>query len=194
MKKNRFSIQSIVVVGLMASLVFVFTLLNFPIPTPLEKTMVHLGNAMCLLSALLFGKWKGGLAAGIGSMIFDLLDPIYLPEAWVTFLTKFAMGFICGLIAHSFSKNAGLKKKNVFYVVGAVSGALSYVVLYTSKIVITKYLIEGLAWETVLATLTIKVPTSLFNAVTAVIISLILNAALRPSLKKANLSEKFGIV
>ncbi|MEG2678229.1 MAG: hypothetical protein RR933_08915, partial [Oscillospiraceae bacterium] len=83
---------------------------------------------------------------------------------------------------------------NVFYVVGAVSGALSYVVLYTSKIVITKYLIEGLAWETVLATLTIKVPTSLFNAVTAVIISLILNAALRPSLKKANLSEKFGIV
>ncbi|NMA06377.1 MAG: ECF transporter S component, partial [Ruminococcaceae bacterium] len=60
----------------MAALTFVFTMFfRIDIPTPLGKTMLHLGNVMCLLSGLLFGPVRGGLAGGIGSMMYDLFDP-----------------------------------------------------------------------------------------------------------------------
>ena len=39
-----------------------------------------------------------GLAAGIGSALFDLMDPMWAPECWITFLTKFAMAFVAGLL------------------------------------------------------------------------------------------------
>ena len=44
-----------------------------------------------LLCGLLLGPVRGGLAAGIGSMIFDLMTPEYAPEAWITFLRFFLM-------------------------------------------------------------------------------------------------------
>ena len=53
MKQNDRTIKNIVVVGLMAAVVFIFTYMHIDIPTPLGKTMLHLGNVMCLLAALL---------------------------------------------------------------------------------------------------------------------------------------------
>ena len=51
---------------------------------------------MCIrdrLCGLLLGPVRGGLAAGIGSMIFDLMTPEYAPEAWITFLRFFLMAW-----------------------------------------------------------------------------------------------------
>ena len=60
--------------------------------------------AVGLMAALLFGAARGGHAAGLGSMIYDMMDPRYLPTCWLTFLMKFAMGWVCGKLCGG-SKN-----------------------------------------------------------------------------------------
>ena len=94
--KKSMDVRTIVAIGLMAALVFIFSKFRIDIPSPLGKTGIHFGNIMCLLGGLLFGAVPGGLAAGIGSALLDLTDPVYAPEFWITFLTKFAMGFVAG--------------------------------------------------------------------------------------------------
>ena len=197
-KKTR----RLVVVGLMAALVFVFTYIRIEIPTPLGKTMLHLGNVMCLLSAFLLGPLYGGLSAGLGSLFFDLFDPVYFSTCWVTFILKFAMAFVCGAIAHGGKEprpeqqqhtDDGRQKQGLRQIVGAICGALCYTALYLAKTYITQYLIEGYELETVLATMVTKGTVSLTNALIAVAASLILNSILQPALKKSGLADKLGI-
>ena len=60
--------------GLMAALVLVATMFfKVEIPVGTDKTMIGFANVFCILSGLLLGPVYGGLAAGIGSCIFDLM-------------------------------------------------------------------------------------------------------------------------
>ena len=76
---NKPSVRMIAAVSILAAMVYVTSaFLQIPIPTPIGSTRLHLGNVMCLLSGMLLGPWYGGLAAGFGSMLFDLLNPAYI--------------------------------------------------------------------------------------------------------------------
>ena len=77
--KNQ-TVQKIALTGLMAALSYVvFTFLQIKIPLPGgDATSIHLGNAVCVLGALLLGGFYGGLGGAIGKTIGDLLDPIYI--------------------------------------------------------------------------------------------------------------------
>ena len=88
--------------ALMAALCFVsFTFLQIKIPVPGgDTTSLHIGNAFCVLAALLLGGWYGGLAGAIGMTIADLLDPVYILVAPKTFVLKLCIGLITGAIAH----------------------------------------------------------------------------------------------
>lgn len=73
---------------------------NFPriiIPLPTGETSFTLANIACVLSGMLLGP-LGGLASGLGSALYDLTNPIFAPECWLTFLTKGAMGLAAGLV------------------------------------------------------------------------------------------------
>ena len=60
--------QRLAVIGLLAALVFVSSLISFDIPLAGgDSTRIHLGNTFCLLAGLISGPVGGGLAAGIGS-------------------------------------------------------------------------------------------------------------------------------
>ena len=68
-KKTFFTVRNLALIGVLAAIVFVLTkFISIPIPSPLGKTALSVGNAMCVLSALLFGPAVGGLAAGIGNI------------------------------------------------------------------------------------------------------------------------------
>ena len=100
-KKTFFTVRNLALIGVLAAIVFVLTkFISIPIPSPLGKTALSVGNAMCVLSALLFGPAVGGLAAGIGNALVDLTDPAWAPEFWITFINKFLMAFIAGVIMH----------------------------------------------------------------------------------------------
>lgn len=177
-------IQLMAVVGMLAALVFIFTYFGIDIPSPLGKTKIHFGNVMCLLSGLLFGGLPGGLAAGIGSALFDLMDPAWAPEFWITFINKFCMGFVAGIMMQKLP----LRNKGLRVSVSALVGALTYNVLYIIKNILSGHLVKGFEWGVaVTETLTVKLPVTLVNSLIAVVCAVLLAVALRPALEKAGL-------
>lgn len=113
--------------ALVAALCYVtFTFLQIKIPMPGgDATSLHLGNAVCVLGALLLGGWYGGLAGAIGMSIADIMDPVYITVAPKTFVLKLCIGLIVGLVAHRIAKiNESSDKKYVlrWSVIASVAG------------------------------------------------------------------------
>lgn len=181
MKKNKFTVKDLAMVGVMAAIVFVGNQIQLPkIPTPLGPTRIHIGNVMCILGALILGPVQGGLAAGIGGAIYDLMDPFYAKEFWITFILKFGMAFVAGLIASG-------KKSKLKVILAAVIGSLSYIALYLGKTFIVEYLVMGNPWQTVAGVLITKGTASLINALLAMVVSVILYYMIEPGLKSAGI-------
>lgn len=188
MKKSRFTLYRIVIIGLMAAMVFVCTMfLGIRIPTPTGTTQLKTANAICLLTGLLFGGWTGGLAAGIGSALFDLTYPEWAAGAWLTFIFFFAMGAICGGIAHAGGAAGKNKARNWL---AAVCGAVGYWLLYIGKSILVLCL-SGSAFSAAFIATTPKMLTGGINAVFAVVVSNLLAALLRPKLEAAAFSKRF---
>lgn len=184
---KKVSIKEIALIGIMAAAVYVSSaFLQIPIPTAIDNTRLHMGNVMCLLSGLLLGAFQGGLAAGIGSMFFDLTNPAYIASAPFTFLFKFIMGWVCGKIANSQKLGMNIHKRSI---IGAVLGAFSYVVLYLAKSFIEHRFVLGLPIDAVFLTVSQKAVVSGINAVVAVVVAVPLAAALRPALNRYSAKE-----
>jgi len=180
----------IAMTGLMAALSYaVFTFIQIKIPLPGgDATSIHLGNAVCVLGALLLGGFYGGLGGAIGMTIGDLLDPIYVVYAPKTFFLKLCIGLITGFIAHRIGKiTQGNNSKKVFkWVLIAAIGGLLFNVIFDPLVgYFYKLLILGkpaaeltLAWNVV---------STSINAITSTIASVGAYMALRPALKKSGL-------
>lgn len=183
-------ITKIVFTGLMAALSYVvFTFLQIKITLPGgDATSIHLGNAVCVLGALLLGGLYGGFGGALGMTIGDLFDPVYIVYAPKTFILKLCIGLITGLVAHKLghiSTEADNKKVLKWVITAAVSGLLFNVIFDPLVGYFYKLLILGkpaaeltLAWN---------ITATSINAVTSTIVSVIIYMALRPALKKANL-------
>ena len=101
---------------------------------------------------MLFGPMLGGLAAGLGSMLYDALFGGYdFINCLVTFVSKFLMAAICAWIA--FGGKEEDKGKHVRLVVGSVVGALSYVALYMLKTYIFQRFVHGYPLDAVVVTM-----------------------------------------
>ncbi len=183
---KKIDVKTLTIVGLMAALVFVGTSLRITIPLGFTSTMLHFGNVFCILGGLLFGGIPGGLAAGIGSAVFDLSSE-YAAEAPITFLNKFAMGFVAGFVAHlpSFS----LRKKQIATVIAAICASATYIVLYMLKNYVEMAFILRLPTDVIFPVLIPKLAVSATNGLTAVVASVILCFALRPALDRARLTN-----
>lgn len=113
---NNKVVTKIVLTALFAALTYVATSI-IRIPTLGTNGYVNIGDTLVLLSAWLIGGVYGGLAAGIGSALADLLAGYgtYVPG---TFVIKFAMAIVAYLIF------VALKKVNVNKVVGYIVGGV----------------------------------------------------------------------
>lgn len=181
MKSTKITTQKIVLTGLMAALVFVSNYISIPVAA---DSRVHVANAVCLLAAFLLGPVYGGLAAGIGSMFFDLLSPLYIASAPFTLVFKFLMAFVCGCIAFAGNANAQRTAQNIF---AAIAGALTYMLLYLGKNVISDVYFLHLESQTVWINLATKATASSLNAIFAVIVSILLAIPLHKILTKSGL-------
>lgn len=186
MKQSFWNTRRLTIFGLMSALVFVSSWMQIPVG---DVSRIHLGNGFCALTGLLFGPWLGGLASGMGSMLFDFTNPLYIAESWITFLTKFAIGFLAGWLAQR-GQGGTPARQRIWDVAGAASGTLAYVVLYLTKSFVIKYWIEGQALEAVQVQLATKLVSSLINAAVGTIVAVLLAQALRPALRRAGLFGK----
>ncbi|MCI5971700.1 MAG: ECF transporter S component [Anaerococcus sp.] len=179
MNKNL-TTKKLIYVALFTALVYIFSrFFQIPVVTPFGQTRFHLGNVFCLLAGILMGPGFGGLAAGLGSALFDLFDPVYFTSAPITFVTKFALAFVAGAIYRK--RNELVDKKRL--VIAAILGQLTYVFLYLLKTYITNKFVMGFTNEAVMAELIPKAGVSLFNALISVIIAFILAMPLLKSVK-----------
>lgn len=191
--KQHQHLLKIALTGLMAALSYVvFTFLQIKIPLPGgDATSIHLGNAVCVLGALILGGVYGGLGGAIGMTIGDLFDPVYVVYAPKTFLLKFCIGLITGLVAHKIGKitqENDHKKVLKWVILAAVSGLLFNVIFDPLVGYFYKLLILGKKAAEI--TLAWNVASTSINAVVSAIVSVAIYMALRPALKRTGMSIK----
>ena len=118
---NDKKIRKLVLAALLAALVCVATMV-VQIPSPMQG-YVNLGDCFVLLSGWLLGPWYGGAAAGIGSMLTDLLYGYgyYAPG---TFIIKGLDALVAALIFNAMGRT------NVAAIVSGVVGEAIMVVGY----------------------------------------------------------------
>ncbi|MBQ8039204.1 MAG: ECF transporter S component [Lachnospiraceae bacterium] len=180
--------MKIVLTGLFAALSYVvFTFFQIKITLPGgDATSIHLGNAVCVLGALVLGGLYGGIGGALGMTIGDLFDPVYILYAPKTFILKLCIGLVTGFVAHRIGKideqtdNGKILK---WTVLAAISGLLFNVIFdpligyYYKLLILGKPAAElMLVWN---------VASTSINAVTSTIVSVIAYMALRPALLKS---------
>lgn len=184
MKKNNLSVLNITFMAMMAAMVYVVTLFRFP----LLGSKVHFANAVCLLSGLLLGPLQGGLAASIGSALYDALAGGYdFINVLITLVSKFAMAWVCGTIARASAEHRDRADRTVL---ACVCGALTYVALYMLKTFIYQKLVYGFPMDAVWATMWAKLIPSLINAAAAVIAAPLFYHAVLPALKASGILKE----
>lgn len=107
--------------ALFAALTCVATM-SIHIPTPGTGGYIHPGDALVVLSGIVLGPLYGGLAAGIGSALADLIGGyyIYVP---ITFVVKFIIAAVVAVVFRKAS-SFGIPKVPACIICGSFSTLL----------------------------------------------------------------------
>ena len=189
--KTNSTVMKIAQTALFAALCYViFTYLQIKIPMPGgDATSIHLGNAFCVLAALLLGGWYGGLAGAIGMGIADVMDPIYITGAPKTFILKLC---ITGLVAHKIAKiNESTDKKYIFKwsLLASVAGLAFNVIADPIVGYFYKQYILGQPQQMAEVLAKWSAAATFVNAILSTIVVVIIYNALRPALAKSGMLE-----
>ena len=192
MKTKNQTVMKLAQTALLAALCFVsFTFLQIKIPMPGgDATSLHIGNAFCVLGALLLGGWYGGLAGAIGMTIADLMDPIYITGAPKTFFLKLCIGLIVCLVAHHIAKiNDSTDKKYVFKwsLIASIAGLSFNVIADPIVGYFYKQYILGQPQKMAEVLAKWSAATTFVNAVVSVILVVFIYNAVRPILLRSGL-------
>ena len=190
--KTNSTVMKIAQTALFAALCYVlFTYLQIKIPMPGgDATSIHLGNAFCVLAALLLGGWYGGLAGAIGMGIADVMDPIYITGAPKTFILKLCIGLITGLVAHKIAKiNESTDKKYIFKwsLLASVAGLAFNVIADPIVGYFYKQYILGQPQQMAEVLAKWSAAATFVNAILSTIVVVIIYNALRPALAKSGM-------
>ena len=191
-RQENEKLYKIVLTGLMAALCYVcFTFLKIPIPTMGgDFVALHVGNAFCVLAALLLGGVYGGLAGSLGMTVADLMDPAYVTSAPKTFILKFCIGLIAGFVAHRIARiTEDHDGKYVFkWTVIASAGSLGFNVIADPVVgYFYKNLILGIPEPAAKIMTTWAAGVTLLNAVAGTAVVAAVYMALRPILRKTGI-------
>lgn len=185
-------VYKLVLTALMAALCYVaFTFLKIPIPT-LNGDMValHIGNAFCVLAALILGGGYGGLAGALGMTIADILDPVYITSAPKTFILKFCIGLIAGFVAHKIAHitdDHDTKYVLRWSLLASIAGLGFNVIMDPIVGYLYKKYLLGVEASAAAIMSTWAAGVTLINAIAGTLVVVFVYAAVRPILKKSGL-------
>ena len=127
---KKFSVKKLALAGMFCALCVVGSVFSFPMFGSKCAPVQHMVNVLC---AVLLGPWWGGAAAGIGSMLTDLLNG-YAHYAPGTFVIKGCMAIAAALLAKAMgNKAAGYAVSGVVAEVIMVAGYFGYAALLLGK-------------------------------------------------------------
>ena len=121
MREKHVNTKDLTKISIMAALVFAATYL---IKVPSLNGYTHIGDSMVIISAIILGKKKGALAAGLGAALCDLLSG-YMQYIVPTFLIKALLVLITVSIAEKL-----IAKTKFAWVIGAIIGCIFQVFAY----------------------------------------------------------------
>ncbi len=176
--------------GMLAALVLVGYIFTIKLPIA-GKAQIGFGNVFCIFSGLMIGPIYGGLAAGLGSFLYDVITG-WADTCVLTFVTKFVMAFVCGAIAWGIhgkllNDSAKQKKQIVHTIVAAVIGSVCYSILYLTHGYIEGILV-GNAAKALDTIMNVKLAVTIVNGLIADIVSIPLFYAIRAALKRSHLA------
>ena len=181
---QKISTKRIAMAGLLAALTAVGSAIRITVPADLVGTSsIHLGNIFCALSGVLLGPGLGGLAAGLGSAIYDMTNPLYISECWLTFLMKGAYALAAGLVFRHLHLKEYLRD-----LLATTAGALTYAVLYLGKSYLKAVVVSGLTADAALIAAGAKLPATIFNMVVAMVVAPVLAKAIRRALEQNHIA------
>lgn len=193
MSRTDNKIFKITMTGLFAAMSYVvFTFLQFKITLPGgDATSIHLGNAVCVLGALLLGGLYGGIGGAVGMTIGDLLDPVYVVYAPKTFILKLCIGLITGFIAHRIGRiNESKDKKHILkWVILAAVGGLAFNVIF-DPLLGYYYKLFILGKPAASLALVWNISSTTINAVISAVASVVIYMPLRNALVRSGLYTK----
>ena len=174
--------KTLIIAALMAALTCIATMV-IQLPTP-TFGYIHMGDTLVILCGIILGPVVGGLAAGIGSMMADILSS-YAIYAIPTLIIKFVSAFLAG---YAYRKLLQLTKSAAFPVVAFLTGSFLSeinVVLgyFVNGIFQTMFLANSYTREMFLAGITYAIPGILPNVVQGSV-AIVLASVLYPILYK----------
>lgn len=157
MKTN---VKKLVLAALFAALACVATM-SIRIPTPGTGGYIHPGDAVVILCGIFLGPVTGGLAAGIGSCMADVLGG-YFVYAPITLVIKGLVALCAGLIYRKLNTSSKSRYAGVI-----LSGVAAIVIVAGGYFLceIPLYSVAGAA---------ASVPANLIQGVSGLVISIIL--------------------
>ena len=165
--KKYMSAKDITKIAIMAALVFIAT---FLIKIPSLNGYTHIGDSMVIISALILGKKKGALAAGLGAALCDLLSG-YMQYVIPTFLIKAIMVLIIATISENL-----INKTKFAWIFGAIIGSTFQVIGY--------YLVEAILYG--FAGALASVPANIIQSIVGMTLAVILATVF----EKSNILKK----
>lgn len=160
----------LVFAALMAAMSCVATMI-IQVPSP-TGGYIHLGDGFVLLSGILLGPIYGGLAAGIGSMLADILSG-YIAWAPATLVIK-ALAAVVGSLIYYVVYNTLLQKKHQY--IAVISAGIGGGIVVTLGYLLFEALLMGNGF----AATVVGVPGNIAQNIFGIIIS----TALMPFLYK----------
>jgi Predicted membrane protein len=179
---NNVKTQDMVQIALMAALTYIATaVINIPSGV-IVKGVVHLGDSMVFLAAVLLGRKKGFMSAAIGMCMFDLFSP-YAIWAPFTFVIKGVMAYIAATIAYRKDYDGNNMWNNVLaFILGGIWMIAAY---YLAGVIIMHFVTKvALAQAFILSAA--EIPGNISQVVAGMILAIPLGKAL----KKANVIKK----
>lgn len=159
--------HELVICSLLTSLVFIATrFLNIRLPISVNGGLIHLGNTMLFMSAIVFGKNKGAIAGAFGMGLFDILSGWVL-WAPFTFIIRGLMGYITGSIAYRNNRNG---ESLLYNLMGILAASIFMIAGY--------YITEVILYGNLLAPIT-SIPGNVIQLLVGAVVAVPLSAALK---------------
>ncbi|MDF2879803.1 MAG: transporter component [Clostridiaceae bacterium] len=131
---NSSKVRDMVICSLLIALVFIATkFINIRLPISINGGLIHMGNVMLFISAIVFGKKKGAIAGAFGMGLFDILSGW---AAWApfTFIIRGAMGYVVGSISNAHNRNGENQLYNIIAV--CISSVLMIFGYYITEVIL----------------------------------------------------------
>ncbi|AZV58515.1 ECF transporter S component [Clostridium sp. AWRP] len=186
MEQKRLSVgglkvRDIIQVSLMAAITYIATaIINIPTGV-LVKGVVHMGDSMVLLAAILIGRKKAFLSAAIGMSLFDVLSS-YVIWAPFTFLIKGIMAWVAATIAYRGEYNGEKFWNNI---IAFIVACIWMVAAYYAAGVLIMHFVTNIAFSKAIILSAAEIPGNIAQSIVGIAIAL----PLAKVLKRANLGK-----